>query len=96
MTVDEVVLATGYLPRIDDIGFLRAGNLPPLAEQDGLPDLDDGFQTSVPGLFVTSLLATGHFGPLLGFTVSARMSAAVITAAVRSRAASGAVPSGPD
>ena len=91
-----MVLATGYLPRIDDIGFLRAGNLPPLAQQDGLPDLDDGFQTSVPGLFVTSLPATGHFGPFLGFTIAARMSAAVITAAVRTRAASAAVPPDPD
>ena len=69
--------------------------LPLVAQQDGLPDLDDGFQTSVPGSF-TSLPATGHFGPFLGFTVAARMSAAVITAAVRSRAASAAVPPGPD
>ena len=37
---------------------------------DGLPDLDDGFQTSVPGLFVTSLPATAHFGPFFGFTVA--------------------------
>ena len=89
--VDDVVLATGYLPRVDDIAFLRAGNLPALAQLDGLPDLDDGFQTSVPGLFVTSLLATGHFGPFFGFTAATRMSAAVVTAAVRSRARTGKV-----
>ena len=85
LAVDRVVLATGYQPRIDDIGFLRAGNLPLLSQQDGLPDLDDGFQTSVPGLYVTSLPATGHFGPFLGFTVATRMSATVITRAVRAR-----------
>ena len=85
LAVDQVVLATGYQPHVDDIGFLRAGNLPPLAHRDGLPDLDDGFQTSVPGLFVTSLLATGHFGPFFGFTIATRMSAAVITRAVLGR-----------
>jgi len=83
VVVDEVVLATGYEPRVDDLTFLRAGNLPPLAQQDGFPVLDDGFQTSVPGLYVTSLPATAHFGPFFGFTIAARMSAAVLTRAVR-------------
>ena len=86
VVVDQVVLATGYQPRVDDLAFLRAGNLPPLAQRDGLPDLDDGFQTSVPGLFATSLLATGHFGPFFGFTIATRMSAAVITRAMPVRA----------
>ena len=85
VVVDEVLLATGYLPHVDDLQLLRAGTLPPLAHRDGIPDLDDGFQTSVPGLYLTSLPAAGHFGPFFGFTIGTRMSAAVITRAVLDR-----------
>ncbi len=80
--VDEVLLATGYQPHVDDLAFLRSGDLPPLAHEDGVPVLDDGFQTSVPGLHITSLPATAHFGPFFGFTIAVRMSASVITDAV--------------
>ncbi|MDQ1601447.1 MAG: FAD-dependent urate hydroxylase [Actinomycetota bacterium] len=94
VVVDEVLLATGYLPHVDDLQLLRAGTLPPLAHHDGIPDLDDGFQTSVPGLYLTSLPAAGHFGPFFGFTIGTRMSAAVITRAVLDRlAGTPAVPS---
>ncbi len=89
VVVDEVLLATGYLPHVDDLQLLRAGTLPPLAHHDGIPDLDDGFQTSVPGLYLTSLPAAGHFGPFFGFTIGTRMSAAVITRAVVDRLAEG-------
>jgi hypothetical protein len=48
----------------------------------------------VPGLYLTSLLAAGHFGPFFGFTIGTRMSAAVITRAVLERlAGTPAVPS---
>ncbi len=87
VVVDEVLLATGYLPHVDDLHLLRAGTLPSLAHHDGIPDLDDGFQTSVPGLYLTSLPAAGHFGPFFGFTIGTRMSAAVITRAVLDRIA---------
>jgi len=87
VVVDEVLLATGYLPHVDDLHLLRAGDLPPLAQNGGIPDLDDGFQTSVPGLYLTSLPAAGHFGPFFGFTIGTRMSAAVITRAVLDRIA---------
>jgi lysine/ornithine N-monooxygenase len=88
VVVDEVLLATGYQPHVDDLQLLRAGTLPPLAHRDGIPDLDDGFQTSVPGLYLTSMPAAGHFGPFFGFTIGTRMSAAVITRAVLDRLAS--------
>jgi thioredoxin reductase len=92
VVVDEVLLATGYQPHVDDLQLLRAGTLPPLAHRDGIPDLDDGFQTSIPGLYLTSLPAAGHFGPFFGFTIGTRMSAAVITRAVLDRLA--ATPAG--
>jgi thioredoxin reductase len=85
VVVDEVLLATGYQPHVDDLQVLRAGTLPPLDHHDGVPDLDDGFQTSVPGLYLTSLPAAGHFGPFFGFTIGTRMSATVIIRAVLDR-----------
>jgi hypothetical protein len=87
VVVDEVLLATGYQPHVDDLQVLRAGTLPPLDHHDGVPDLDDGFQTSVPGLYLTSLPAAGHFGPFFGFTIGTRMSATVITRSVLDRLA---------
>jgi hypothetical protein len=53
-----------------------------LATRNGFPVLDDRLQTSVPGLFVTSLAATQDFGSFFGFTVSARTAALLIVGAV--------------
>jgi hypothetical protein len=69
------------------VPFLAAGNL--LGDIDtrgGFPILDDHLQTSVPGLFVTSLAATQDFGSFFGFTVSARTAALLIAGAVAGRA----------
>ena len=77
---DQILLATGYkadltpraVPRRAAISFRswRADN--------GHPLLDDTLQTTVRGLFVTSLLATRDFGPFFAFTVSARTSARLV------------------
>jgi len=77
--VDKMVLATGYKVNITNLPYLAAGNL--LAEletRNGFPVLDDHFETSVPGLFITSMPATQDFGPFFGFTVSVRTSAKLI------------------
>ena len=61
------------------------GNLfPDLASEDGFPVLDDRLQTSVPGLFVTSLPATRAFGAFFAFTVSVKASAEIVGAAIAS------------
>jgi cation diffusion facilitator CzcD-associated flavoprotein CzcO len=76
---DEIVLATGYKVEIGRIPFLANGNvLSELAIRNGFPVLDEHFQTSVPGLFVTSMPATQDFGPFFAFTVSVRASARLI------------------
>lgn len=93
LAVDEVVLCTGYLPRLADLDLVTVGDLPPLADDHGCPALDDGFQTSVPGLYATSFLATQHFGPFFGFTLAARMAAAVLTRAVVTTTSGAARPS---
>ena len=84
--VDRVICATGYRVDLHRVPFLAAGDLLPAIEQrDGFPVLDTSLQTSVPGLFITSLPATRDFGPFFGFTVSVRASARIVGAALRHR-----------
>jgi lysine/ornithine N-monooxygenase len=77
--VDQIVLATGYKVNITKLPYLAAGNvLQELETRNGFPVLDDHFETSAPGLFITSMPATQDFGPFFGFTVSVRASAKLI------------------
>ncbi len=76
IVVDKIILATGYKSAVENIPFLKAGNiLSELAAQNGFPELDETFQTSVSGLFITSLAAGHSFGPFFGFTVAVRAAA---------------------
>ena len=88
ITVDKLVLATGYKVDIARLPILTAGNLLEQIEtRNGFPVLDDHFQTSVPGLFITSMPATQDFGPFFGFTNSVRTSARLIIAKLCSESA---------
>ncbi|HSC25888.1 MAG TPA: NAD(P)-binding domain-containing protein [Vicinamibacterales bacterium] len=79
LDVDRIVLATGYKPDITRVPLLTSGNLlPRLRTVKDLPVLDEHFQTSIPGLFMTSMAATAAFGPFFAFTVSVRASAKLI------------------
>ena len=49
--------------------------------------LNSTFETDVPGLFATSILATPSFGPFFGFTLSARTAATVLAHGVATRLA---------
>jgi lysine/ornithine N-monooxygenase len=83
--VDRIVLATGYKAGIGRVPFLARGNvLARLNTDAGCPVLDEHLQTSVPGLFVTSMAATRDFGPFFAFTVSVRTSAHLIGQALQS------------
>ena len=79
LSVDHIILATGYKVQINQVPFLAQGNiLQQLATENGFPVLDEHFQTSILGLFVTSMPATQDFGPFFAFTVAARASATLI------------------
>jgi len=67
LQVDQVVFATGYQPELSNVPYLR-GLLPEIEVADGYPVLDEWFQTSLPGLYITGLAATRDFGPFFGFT----------------------------
>jgi hypothetical protein len=82
--VDDVILATGYKVDISRVPLLASGNLLARIEtQNGFPVLDDHFETSVAGLFITSMPATQDFGPFFGFTISVRTSAKLICERLR-------------
>jgi cation diffusion facilitator CzcD-associated flavoprotein CzcO len=79
LTVDQLILATGYKVNIAQLPLLAAGDLlTQLETRNGFPVLDDHFETSLPGLFITSMPATQDFGPFFGFTISVRTSAKLI------------------
>lgn len=81
LNVDQIVLATGYKVDVTQLPLLAAGNLlDQLETRNGFPVLDDHFETSVPGLFITSMPAAQDFGPFFGFTISVRTSAKLICA----------------
>lgn len=83
ITCDQIVLATGYKVDIARLPILAAGNiLNKLETRNGFPVLDEHFQTSIKGLFITSMPATQDFGPFFAFTISVRVSALLICAAV--------------
>lgn len=80
--VDDLILATGYKVDIARVPLLNGPDGPIIETRGGFPVLDDHFQSSEPRLFVTSMAASGDFGPFFGFTVSARVSARHIGRAI--------------
>jgi FAD-dependent urate hydroxylase len=79
LRVDDIVLATGYRPDVRRVPLLAAGNiLGRLETRNHLPVLDEHFQTNLPGLFITSMLAVQDFGPFFAFTGSVRTSTRLI------------------
>jgi FAD-dependent urate hydroxylase len=81
LVVDHMLLATGYQPNLANIDYLQ-----PLLDRidtaDGFPVLDEHFQTSVPGLFMSGFVATRDFGPFFGFVRGCPAAATLIVAAL--------------
>lgn len=77
--VDHIILATGYKVNVENIPFLKTGNiLPNLDTHNGFPVLDEHLQSNLSGLYFTSMCATQDFGPFFAFTVAVRTSAKLI------------------
>jgi cation diffusion facilitator CzcD-associated flavoprotein CzcO len=88
---DKVVFATGYKVDIARVPVLSSGNiLAQLETRNGFPVLDDHLQTSVPGLFITSMPAMQDFGPFFGFTIAVRVSARLMCEAIVARSTTAA------
>ena len=82
LVVDHVVLATGYKPDMRKVPYL-AGVVHDMDLVDGFPVLDEHFQSSVPGLFVTGFPATRDFGPFIGFVRGCPVVATLTTAGLK-------------
>lgn len=73
-----VISATGFQPHIQKVSCIAPSLLSGIAHAGGLPVLSSGFESSVPGLFVAGILATGSFGPLLEYMHGCAAAAEVI------------------
>jgi cation diffusion facilitator CzcD-associated flavoprotein CzcO len=77
LAVDHVVFASGYVADLTRVPYL-AGVLDRVSVTDGFPDLSPGFETSLPGLYVTGFPATRDFGPFYGFTKGCPSAARIV------------------
>jgi thioredoxin reductase len=88
--VDHVILATGYRVDIQLVPyFSKTTILPRLKTSNGFPVLDEDFQTSIPGLYITGIAATRDFGPAYAFVRGCPSSARIMGDHILSRLARG-------
>ncbi|MEP6666996.1 MAG: hypothetical protein ABJA81_11155 [Nocardioidaceae bacterium] len=67
LTADHVIFASGYRADFALVPYM-AGVLDGVSITDGFPDLTEGLETSLAGLYVTGFASTRDFGPFYGFT----------------------------
>jgi cation diffusion facilitator CzcD-associated flavoprotein CzcO len=67
LTFDRLVFATGYVADLPRVPYLN-GLTGSLEVVDGFPVLDEAFQSSIAGLYITGFASTRDFGPFFGFT----------------------------
>ena len=77
LEVDHVVLASGYRADLARVPYL-SGVLDRVSVTDGFPDLSEGFETSLDGLYVVGFAATRDFGPFYGFTKGCPSAAKIV------------------
>ena len=77
--VDHLLLATGYRVDISRYPFLTGQLLESIRRINGYPQLDSGFQTSMPGLHFLGAPAAWSFGPLMRFVAGAEFASRAVT-----------------
>ena len=77
LTVDRVVFATGYRADMSRVPYL-AGVIDKIDLSDGYPVLDEAFQSTLGGLYITGFAAAKDFGPFFGFTKACPAAATLI------------------
>jgi cation diffusion facilitator CzcD-associated flavoprotein CzcO len=85
IAVDHVIAATGYRVDLRRLEFLDAGLRDQVRCVGGWPQLSASFESSVPGLFFTSLAAAQTFGPVMRFVCGAGFTARRVAGAVAAR-----------
>jgi FAD-dependent urate hydroxylase len=97
ISVDYVVIACGYRVDLARVPYL-SGVLRDIELADGFPVLDESFQTTLDGLYITGFPATRDFGPFFGFVRGAPAAATLVVRellARSERAASSSVRASP-
>jgi hypothetical protein len=84
LTVDRVVFASGYRADLTKVRYLT-GVLDEVELSNGFPVLDDAFQTSLEGLYITGFSATQDFGPFFGFIKGSPAAATLVVRDLLSR-----------
>jgi cation diffusion facilitator CzcD-associated flavoprotein CzcO len=84
LTVDQIVFATGYRADLSKVPYLR-GVSDQIELDDGFPVLDESFQTTLGGLYITGFSATKDFGPFFGFVKAAPAAATLVVHDVLAR-----------
>lgn len=84
LAVDRVVFGSGYRAELTKVPYL-AGVLKHVKVSNGFPVLDEAFQTSLDGLYVTGFSATQDFGPFFGFVKGSPAAATLIVRDLLSR-----------
>ena len=84
LAVDRVVFGSGYRADLTKVPYL-AGVLKHVKVSNGFPVLDEAFQTSLDGLYVTGFSATQDFGPFFGFVKGSPAAATLIVRHLLSR-----------
>ncbi|HXZ76126.1 MAG TPA: NAD(P)-binding domain-containing protein, partial [Streptosporangiaceae bacterium] len=77
LAVDRVVFGSGYRADLAKVPYL-AGLLKEVKVSNGFPMLDEAFQTSLDGLYITGFSATQDFGPFFGFVKGSPAAATLI------------------
>jgi cation diffusion facilitator CzcD-associated flavoprotein CzcO len=85
--VDHVLLGTGYRVDISKYDFLAPELLQSVHRFKGYPVLEEGLETSVPGLHILGAPAAWSFGPLMQFVSGTHYASRALTRCIASRAA---------
>jgi pyridine nucleotide-disulfide oxidoreductase len=85
LAVDRIVFACGYRADLRNVPYL-SGVLSQVQLHDGFPVLDNGFQTTLDGLYLTGFSATRDFGPFFGFVKGAPAAATLVVRDLATRA----------
>jgi hypothetical protein len=78
-TVDHVLFGTGYRVDVSKYEFLSAQISESIARINGYPILQDGLESSVPGLHFLGAPAVWSFGPLMQFVSGTHYASRAIT-----------------
>ena len=81
---DFIICACGYRAALGNVSYQRdlRGEI---HLEDGFPVLDEAFQTTLDGLYITGFSSTKDFGPFFGFVKGTSASATLIVRDVLTR-----------